>query len=245
MIDDFFYATYDCFQGDSVIIWGDEAHHILHVVRKQVGDEVVVVDGDGGWYRVRLKQFEKNSVTGIILERKYNVGEPEYELTLGIALIKHRNRFETMLEKLAELGVHSIVPMQTARTERVSFNEKRAQKILIAAMKQCRRSRLVQLHHVSPFNEIIENSSSDALFICHEKQEPADNIVRVLSNHMKNRQLLILLGPEGGFSDAEMAWAIRNNIRPVSLGPRRLRAETAAISAASAVMLIKEARVFE
>lgn len=219
-----------------VVLPDDEAAHAARVLRKQVGDEIIVVDGAGGWYRVRLDQVGKRSVRGVIVEVRREVGEPSYTLRIGMALLKNRNRFETFLEKAVEMGVSEVIPLLTQRTEKASLKTQRTHNLLVAAMKQCGRSRLVRLAEPTLFHEALEEKTSDIKLIAHEAVDPAHGLLRILEQE-RGQSYTILIGPEGGFTDEEIEAARQEGFMPVSLGPRRLRAETAALAAASAVML--------
>lgn len=219
-----------------VVLPDDEAAHAARVLRKQVGDEITVVDGEGGWYRVRLDQVGKRSVSGVVVEARRGVGEPGYTLRIGLALLKNRNRYETFLEKAVEMGVSEVVPLLTLRTEKGSLKAQRTHNLLVAAMKQCGRSRLVRLAEPTPFKEALAEASSEINLIAHEAVDPAHSLLRVLAQEPA-RSYCILIGPEGGFADEEIEAARQAGFIPISLGPRRLRAETAALVAASAVML--------
>lgn len=234
-----FYAPPSAFRAGRITLPDDEAHHAARVLRHQPGDEVVVVDGEGGWYRVRLDVVEKRRVAGAVLEAAHDVGEPSYHLRIGLALLKNRSRYETFLEKAVELGVSDVVPLRTAHTERAHFKQSRGEQILVAAMKQSRRSRLVTLAEPRDFEAELAEAAFDLSLIAHERIDPEDHLLAVLARHPEARRLRVLVGPEGGFSEEEIRAAEAAGFRPVSLGPRRLRAETAALAAATAVMLAR------
>lgn len=215
----------------------EEAHHAARVLRKQPGDEIIVVDGEGGWHRVRLMQVDRQGVGGMIVETQHGVGEPAYQLTVGLGLLKNRNRFETFLEKAVELGVGRIVPLQTARTEKESLREQRAENILVAAMKQSGRSRLTKLMEPQPLDAFLRADTAGRLLICHERAEESRTLLQALAEGLPER-LAILTGPEGGFTEDEVDSVLAEGGEVVSLGPRRLRAETAALVAASVPMLV-------
>lgn len=210
----------------------------MRVLRMGPGDEIAVVDGAGGWYHVLLEHVDRNQVLGRVLDRKENVGEPGYDLTVALGVLKNPNRFEVFLEKSAELGVGSVVPLLTSRTEKSRIKEARAEKILISATKQTKRSRLVNLEAPQTFEGFLKNSVFDTGLICHEGSAGVESIVEVFRNERPARRIVLLVGPEGGFSEEEVEQARQAGYKPVSLGPRRLRAETAALAAASAVMLL-------
>ncbi|MFQ5572420.1 MAG: RsmE family RNA methyltransferase [Rhodothermales bacterium] len=234
----FFYAPPNAFQTDQyVVLPEEEAAHAIRVLRKRPGDEIEVVDGEGGWYRVCLDHVGKRTARGVILEKRRDVGEPDVDVSIGLALLKNRNRFETFLEKAVELGVREVIPLMTHRTEKARWKAERARNIVLAAMKQCGRSRLIRLADPLPMGHLFHHNTVDLALIGHEKVEPGRTIMKALNRQPKVRTVRVLIGPEGGFTDEEVGAARQAGYVPVSLGPRRLRAETAALVAAASVML--------
>ena len=238
----FFYAPPSARQGNRITLPEEEARHAARVLRKKPGDEILVVDGEGGWFRMRLETVRKNNVEGAVVEERRDVGEPGYRLTVGMALLKNTGRFETFLEKAVELGVAAIVPLVTARTEKGRLKKARAENILVAAMKQSERSCLVRLEEPTDVRVWLEEKGGRTAvqaLICHETAASDQSIYRALAGRPDASRIEVLVGPEGGFSEDEVTLAEKAGFAPVSLGPRRLRAETAALTAAAAVMLAR------
>lgn len=209
-----------------------EARHATKVLRVVEGNEVHVVDGEGGRHRVRIAAVGRREVIGVIEERLEADLPIAVDVTLAVGILKNPGRFETVLEKAAELGVSRIVPLVTERTESRRLRMDRANAILIAAMKQCGRARLVALDPPTPLDEVLGAFEHDLRLICHEAVLPADGLASALHSEPHPRTIGILVGPEGGFSDTELGAARDAGFVPVSLGPTRLRTETAAIAAA-------------
>ncbi len=231
-----FYAPPSCMHGERVILPDDEARHAVRVLRKRPGDEVIVVDGAGGWHRVRLDQVGDERAAGTVLETRREVGEPAYQLSIGFGLIKNRNRFETFVEKAVELGVREIVPLYTVRTEKEGVKTERTRNLMIAAMKQCGRSRLPALTDPKALSEALVTAESfDAVLVAHEQVDSSQSVPKALAGVPDTARVLVLIGPEGGFTDDEITMITEARGTTVSLGPRRLRAETAGIAAAVAV----------
>lgn len=241
-----FYAPPDSFHSSRVVFPEAEAQHAAHVLRKQSGDEVVVVDGVGGWHRVQLGHVSRRQVVGHVLETKREVGEPERPVTIGLGVLKKRSRFETFVEKAVELGVSRIQPLRTERTERNAVRQDRLHSVAVAAMKQCQRSRLPRLSDVRSLKAFLKRVAADAsspshvphVLLCHEQAADAPPLGAVLQSLDDARPLCILVGPEGGFSEREVSAALEADARLVSLGPRRLRAETAGIVATTLAALV-------
>lgn len=231
-----FYAPPDHFTDGLVRFPDDEARHAVRALRHGVGDEIEAVDGAGGRYRVRLTKADKRGAAGEVVAEARDVGEPPYGLTVGLGVLKTASRFETFVEKAVELGVTRIVPLVTERTETVRIKRNRLDNILVAALKQSGRSRLPVLGEPQSLEELLEEESGLRV-LCHESAEPESALLRIVRDAPAWESATLLVGPEGGFSEAEVARAEASGWAVASLGPRRLRAETAALTAASAVML--------
>ena len=240
-----FYAPPDHIRGSRITLPEDEVRHATKVLRAAVGDEIIVVDGAGGWYRVAIDHIDRSSVEGHVVERRLDVGEPPYELVLGFGLIKNRGRMEMLLEKSVELGASVLAPLVTSRTERERIRGERSEGKLISAMKQCGRSRLPELLEPVPLDGFLKEHSDaatadDLLLICHEAASADQHLLAAVGANPAPRRIVVVVGPEGGFSDEEVARAAEAGFEVVSLGGRRLRAETAGIAAAAALMFAVE-----
>ena len=157
------------------------------------------------------------------------------DVTLGVGLLKNAGRFETMLEKATELGVRRIVPLVTGRTESDRLRMDRSRGILVSAMKQSGRARLPELDAPTPLADLLSAADQDLKVVCHEAVRTTEGLSRLVDPGATSA--CILVGPEGGFTDDEADAARVAGFRPVSLGPTRLRTETAALAAATLVLL--------
>ncbi len=230
-----FYAPPSAIRGSRVVLPDDEARHARAVLRAAVGDELTVVDGEGGWYRVEVQHASNDKLVGTIVERRREVGEPAVDVTVGLGLLKKRQRFETFAEKAVELGVRRIVPLRTAHVETDTFRRERVRKVMVAALKQCRRSRLPTLAPPRTMDEVLEDAVADRRFVCHGAG--AENTLHgALRAGSHPESVLALVGPEGGFHESEVATARAAGWDVVSLGGRRLRAETAGLLAVAAAV---------
>jgi len=229
-----FYAPPSAFKGQRVVLPKDEVRHARAVLRAREGDEIVVVDGDGGWHRVTINHLSSDQAIGTVQETRRDVGEPDVHLTVGLGLLTKRSRYETFVEKAVELGARRIVPLHTAHTETDTFRYERIRNVMVAALKQCRRSRLPDLSEPETLDGVLGTTEADRRIIC-DGGEAARPLPQALDG--AGARVLILVGPEGGFSEAEVDTAVSAGCTPASLGPRRLRAETAGIAATNAVML--------
>jgi len=197
--------------------------------------ELIAVDGKGGWFRGELEVADKNGAEVRILQRACDIGEPSYRLHMGMGILKNASRFENFVEKAVELGVTSITPVTSRYAEAKSVRDDRLNRIMIAALKQCGRSRLPVLNRTQSVDVYLGETPSESVRIMfHEKVTSEVSLIDYLQNVAGN-ELNVLIGPEGGFSDAEVERAVATGWELLSLGHRRLRAETAAIGVAATV----------
>jgi 16S rRNA (uracil1498-N3)-methyltransferase len=230
-----FFAPPSAFRGSRVVLPDDEARHVCSVLRAEAGDEIVVVDGEGGWHRVRIDHAAPEQVVGTVEETRREVGEPDVHVTIGMGMLTKRDRFETFVEKAVELGAARIVPLSTRHTEQTSVRSDRLRRIMVAAVKQCRRSRLPALAEPQSLDEELSAAAAERRFLCHGGEEAAP-LGSALAE-ADGEDVLLLVGPEGGFADEEVDRARSGGCVPVHLGARRLRAETAGIAALTRVLL--------
>src|SRR6185312_13462142 len=152
------------------------------------------------------------------------------EITIAISLIKNRTRFEWFIEKATEIGIQSIIPLICKRTENIHFRRERMQSIITSAMLQSRQVWLPELSEPIKMSDVIKAQDCDQKFIAHCLEEEKKEL-RSDSAHSSDSKI-ILIGPEGDFTEDEIQSALQQNYIPVSLGATRLRTETAGIVAA-------------
>lgn len=211
--------------GDRVTIAGPEAHHLLHVMRAAVGDEITLFDGQGGEYRATIVNLGRRELELDVGNRHEVDRELARRIVVGVALPKG-DRQKWLVEKLTELGAARLVPLVTHRGtvkphDRV---EEKLERAVVEASKQCGRNVLMEVASPQPFSEFIQNGEGLRL-IAHPGGDPL---------HVGGGQteaISIAIGPEGGFTDDEVALADEHGWRRVSLGPAILRIETAAMAA--------------
>ena len=226
-----FYAPSDHVVGDLIRLPEDEARHATQVLRTKLGEIVWVTDGCGNRYESQVLSIGKRSLELKIMNRLFS---PKEQLpVLAVGMIKSRERLEWLVEKLVELGVSKLILMQTERSERTHVREDRLHAIQVSAMKQCLTNWLPELATGMSFEAVLEKgkSANQPMFIAHEKAAPESRIPHTDAPASP----LLLVGPEGGFSDREVQLALDAGATMVSLGPRRLRAETAALAFLSRV----------
>ncbi|MFT5142822.1 MAG: 16S rRNA (uracil1498-N3)-methyltransferase [Rhodothermales bacterium] len=220
--------------GNLVVLPLEEGRHADRVLRLRAGAQVFLVDGEGTRSTAVLEGVSKRQVTARIESSTLEPPALGMRVTVGAALLKNASRYETMLEKAAELGAQEIVPLLTSRSERSKFREDRARAILIGAMKQSGSAYLTAVGPPVRFDDFLTRASPDSLnLVCHEGATPEQAILARLRG-VTAPQVLICVGPEGGFSDDEIASANAAGFLTTSLGRARLRAETASIIALAA-----------
>lgn len=242
-----FFAPPDAFDGAGrVRLPDDEARHATRVLRLGAGEEVAVVDGLGGWHTVRLDDVAKDRAAGTVVTTRREVGEPPRPVAVALPPLKSSDRFEWALEKAVELGVTDLVALQTARTEGRLPKDTRLHGVAVAAMKQTLRTRLVRVHTVALAGLAafrLPTGEALAPLLLHESADPAARLdLRLAEVDTIDAVPCVLVGPEGGFTPAEVAAAEASGWPVASLGPRRLRAETAAVAACTALLLHRLAR---
>jgi len=210
---------------------GDEAHHATRSLRIKTGEEILATDISGTCYKCRVERADPGALTCSIEKILPNFGEPKRNVLLVQGLIAQPSRWEFLLEKATELGVRSIQPITTERTERENFNRERSKRILRAAVKQTKRAWLPELSELSSFSTALSEAIKEGrrVLLLHEAADSSSTLSRTMI--ASDESLAIIVGPEGGFSDSEVEMALKSRAEIISLGPRRLRAETAAIAA--------------
>lgn len=235
-----YYIPPESVSGDTLTITGDELHHLSRVKRKRSGEQIRAVDGVGNTYEAEILSISKQEAVCRILSTQRRQGEALTHITIAQSLIKGE-RFEWFLEKATEIGVSEIIPMTTERTI-IKGNDKkltRWRRIVLSAMKQCGRSVLPDMNEILPFKKVIALGADCSMrFIADAEADDVQPITEAASvpqTGIKSKAL-VLIGPEGGFSREEISLAVENGFKPVSLGPRRLRAETAGIVSATLIL---------
>lgn len=218
-----------------IAISGNQAHYLARVMRVAVGDAVVLCDDITGEWAARVEDVGKRAVTLNPVER-LREREQVPDFWLCPALLK-KDRFDLVLEKATELGVRRIQPIVTRRCVADKINRQRAATITTEAAEQCARTALPELADVARLEALLESWPDErVLFVADEMGgEPAATAF----GHAGPRAALVT-GPEGGFDDSERALLRAHpQVRPISLGPRILRGETAAIAATALWMGVR------
>ena len=236
-----FYAPRIAFAPDSdtITLSTDEARHARNVLRLSRGDEVFVFDGEGREYRCVIADIASRSMTLTVAEEA-QPAKPEspLDLTLAVALLKGE-KFDLVVQKATELGVTDLVPVITARAD-VRIREpqdaarkvERWQRIALEAAKQCGRARLMLVNEPTSLDEFFRSITDVQLKVMFTERDGGSLDVAI-ETKTDLKSVIALVGSEGGWTDDEITQAREHGWQLVTLGGRTLRAETAAIAAAT------------
>jgi 16S rRNA (uracil1498-N3)-methyltransferase len=216
-------------EAQSVPLNKDQAHYIFSVMRKSIGETILIFDGNNGEWKASIEEISKKS--GVLLcikQTKPQIMPPD--LWLFFSPLK-KVRTDFIVEKATELGVAKIIPVQTEHTNADRVNLSRLSAHAIEAAEQCGGTYIPKIEELQKINEVLENFPLDRrLLFCDEKLQASE----VNLENLKKGKWAILVGPEGGFSEIERNYLKRLKFTfSISLGPRILRADTAAVTAIS------------
>ncbi len=217
----------------------DESGHCIKVLRHRAGDEIAVIDGAGTLYRCRISSDSHKGVEASIISSESGWGSHPYKLHMAVCPTKNIDRYEWFAEKACELGFDALTPLIGEHSQRRILKTPRIEKILVSAAKQSLKAAIPSINEAVSVKEFIKNhKDSRALKLiayCFEDENiPRLSIKEVLETS-KESDIIILIGPEGDFSREEADEALSAGFRPIHIGESRLRTETAAIAAVSAV----------
>ncbi|WP_372773406.1 16S rRNA (uracil(1498)-N(3))-methyltransferase [Mangrovibacterium sp.] len=224
-------------QGKSYTLNEIESKHAIRVLRLNPGDSIQLIDGKGSLYTAQITDANPKRCQIVVQAQEREFGKRNSYLHIAVAPTKNIDRLEWFLEKATEIGIDEITPVLCEHSERKVIKDDRLEKVIVSAMKQSLKAYLPRLNPLTPLNELLQSEFRGKKFIahCHEldKRQLKNEIPGSLSN-------LILIGPEGDFSEQELTTALQNNFIPVSLGSSRLRTETAALAACHTCNLLLE-----
>lgn len=211
----------------------EESNHCIRVLRMQPGDTLYLTDGCGTLHTATIVQADARRCVVHVTETVRDFEQRPYRLTLAVAPTKNSDRFEWLLEKATEVGVDRFIPIACSHSERRTIRSDRAEKVISSAMKQSLKAYRPALDPMTPVMEVLAMPFDGLKLIAHcEKDLPRQYIGHMLG---KGGNVLILIGPEGDFSEEEIIFARAHGFREISLGPSRLRTETAALASVMAV----------
>lgn len=230
----YFYFAHLATMQEEFVLNENSSRHIVQVLRMQSGEDLRLTDGRGLSVLAKIREANKKKCIVHIIE-KQKQEPPKRIVSVALSLLKNASRFEWFLEKSTELGVSEIVPLKSARTEKQQFRVDRMKSILESALIQSQQVWMPILHEPQSFDSWVENAQADQKFIAHCENSKKSKLSEMMK--MNSSSQLILIGPEGDFTDEEIQLAIKYHFVAVELGDNRLRSETAAIAAAAVLKL--------
>jgi 16S rRNA (uracil1498-N3)-methyltransferase len=214
-----------------------ESFHAIKVLRLTQGSLVSVVDGNGRFFETEIIDPDHKKCRLRIIHSIEDFGKKEYSIHIAIAPTKNQERFEWFTEKAAEIGINEITPIICSHSERKVFKTERTERILISAMKQSVKAYLPKINQPLTFRKFLDIPFTGKKFIAYcgtgERQHLKNLVAR-------NENVLIMIGPEGDFSEEEVKMAATSGFLEISLGGSRLRTETAGLIACHIINLINE-----
>jgi 16S rRNA (uracil1498-N3)-methyltransferase len=225
--------------GSTAILSEEESKHCINVLRMKVGNELILVDGLGGYYTARITNDHPKKCEFEISDTKKEFQKRNFYLHLACAPTKNSERFEWFLEKATEIGIDAITPLNCEHSERTTVKPERLEKVIVSAMKQSIKAYKPLLNESTSFKNFIAANQlfSGQKFIAHCHDTAKENLQKV---YVQGKDVLILIGPEGDFSKAELDLAVAAGFQPINLSSSRLRTETAALMACAMVNMLNE-----
>ena len=241
-----FFADPSQIREKDIILTGTDVNHIRNVLRMRSGQEVLISDGQGADYRCQLNEIGEDAVTASIMWRLDGNAELPSRITLFQGLPKG-DKMEFIIQKCVELGAVKIVPVQTRRTvvkldaRKEQARRKRWMGISESAAKQSGRGIVPEIARVMDFFEALEEARHlDVCLIPYELARDMSLTKELLQGIRPGESVAVFIGPEGGFTEAEIRLAKESGIQPITLGKRILRTETAGITVLSWIMYLLE-----
>jgi 16S rRNA (uracil1498-N3)-methyltransferase len=237
-----FFIPSDQIRDNTVILKGEDRHHLLNVLRQGLGAEITVLNGKGQEYLVKITEITSDAVRGQIVKQAERRTEPKINICLVQSLPKG-DKFEFIIQKNTELGVNIFQPViserSTIRLDKDQARKKaeRWQKIIREAAEQSGRQIISELRPVQDWSHFLNEQRPPGLLLIPWEGEREHSLKQVLNDQETlPDHIAVLIGPEGGFAQSEVELAVKAGAIPVTLGPRILRTETAGLVVASALL---------
>ena len=212
----------------------EESRHCVKALRKKPGDSINITDGKGSFYTAIITEPDPRQCNFRITEiRKEN--PKSWFIHIAISPTKNADRIEWFVEKAVELGVDEITLLDCEHTERTYIKTERLEKVAISAMKQSLKARLPVIHSLQKFNDLVDNNKTASKLIAFVDESNPHHLKDVAT---PSSNYLLLIGPEGDFSASELASAVQQGFKKVSLGSSRLRTETAGMAGCHILNLV-------
>ena len=217
----------------------DESGHCIKVLRHKCGDQINVIDGSGTLHRCRITADSHKGVEAMIVESEENWGSHPYRLHMAVCPTKNNDRYEWFAEKACEIGFDVLHPVIGEHSERRVLKTQRVEKILVSAAKQSLKAAVPVVNEPVSVKDFIKDcQDKDALKLiayCFDDENMPRRSIKDALSDFQGQEIVVMIGPEGDFSKHEADLAMEAGFIPVHLGDSRLRTETAALAAVSAV----------
>jgi 16S rRNA (uracil1498-N3)-methyltransferase len=217
------------------VLPADESRHAVKVLRVTEGDVIEIADGAGTFYQARITHPDSGNCGFVVIGSKSQLAK-NYRIHIAIAPTKNIDRTEWFVEKAVELGIDEISFIECKTSERKSVNMERMEKLAISAMKQSQQASLPILNPMSKLKTFLSHRASQKFIAFVDNENP----IHLKSGAKPGNHYLILIGPEGDFSSTELQDSLDAGYQKVSLGPSRLRTETAALAACLTLNLVNQ-----
>ncbi len=224
-------------QGDTYTLSEEESKHIIRVLRLNLGEVLHLTDGLGNLFTAIIVDHNPKKCRLAITNKVSGFGKRDYEISIAITPTKNIDRFEWFLEKCTEIGIDHIYPIICHRSERKVIKHDRSMRVITAAMKQSLKAYHPVLHEQQSFAQFLKLETPFDKYIAH--CDPGDKLL-LKSLVVPGNKSIILIGPEGDFTPDEIENALKSGFQPVSLGPSRLRTETAGVVACHTFSLVNQ-----
>lgn len=219
----------------------EESKHCVRVLRLRKGDTLHITDGRGNLFCCELIDDAPRHCTVRVASVEREWEKLPYRLVMAVAPTKNSDRFEWFLEKATEVGVSEIIPLETERSERRTFKPERGGKVITAAMKQSLKAYRPVLHPLTTLRRAAAMPFEGRKLIAHcDATRSTAGKAHLARTLLPGEAALVLIGPEGDFSPAEIDFALANGFEQITLGQQRLRTETAAVAATVMVATINQ-----
>jgi len=213
--------------GNTYTLSKEESQHCVKVLRLKIGDKVQLINGKGKLFTTEIINDNPKKCSVKVIEIQEKKRRKAYNFQIAVAPTKNINRFETFLEKATEIGVDKIIPIISRYSERKTIKPERSEKVIISATKQSKAFFKPIFGDLIRFSELIKTDFKGEKYIAHCYN--SDTKKHIKDVYQKGNDVLILIGPEGDFSEDEVERAVKKGFSEVSLSDARLRTETAGI----------------
>ena len=215
----------------------EESKHCTKVLRMRCGEELFLTDGQGTMHRCKIVSDNAKHCEVEIVESTPEYEKLPYNLSMAVAPTKNIDRYEWFLEKATEVGVFEFIPIECDHSERRQIKPEREEKVITSAVKQSLKAYHPVLAELTSFDKLVKSEFAGRKFIAH-CGEAVKGKKYLAATLQKGENALVLVGPEGDFSPAEVALAVANGFEEITLGTQRFRTETAAVVAVDMVSIV-------